>query len=347
MFIYWGNEEFLLILQTLIRKRGIIVKEFVVPKVVVSRCLEFDEVRYNGAVIPDKAVQRMAPYVEFVPVCPEVEIGLGVPRETIRIVGGEKERLVQPKTGEDLTTGMNAFTESFLNSIGSEVDGFLLKNRSPTCGMQDVKVYYDIDHPQVSGKSSGFFARGVLKRYPGLALEEEGRLKNFTLRHHYFTKLFTLASFRKMKVHGQMKDLQKFHSSNKYLFMAYHPGTLKKMGRVVANHDHLSIQGVFHEYEPLLYELMAEPAKAASHINVCQHIAGYFKKELSAEEKEDFQTLLKRYKEEKVPLSAVLSVLNTWTVRFRSGYLKDQTYFEPYPSDLLEISDSGKGRAYS
>ncbi|MCA0971093.1 DUF523 and DUF1722 domain-containing protein [Halobacillus litoralis] len=322
------------------------MRSFPTPKVVVSQCLEFEEVRYNGAVIPDKAVQRMQAYVEFIPVCPEVEIGLGVPRDVIRIVGGEEEQLVQPKTGQDYTDVMKKFAETFIQNL-PDVDGFLLKNRSPTCGVQDVKVYQSTDHGQVIGKTSGFFAKEVLAQHGGLAIEEEGRLKNFTLRHHFLTKLFTLAEFRAVKKAASFKSLQKFQAENKYLFMAYHPGISKKMGRVVANHDHHSLEEVIDQYEKELQHLLQTPAKPKSHINVCQHIAGYFKKQLGRREKEEFQLLLDQYAQEQVPLSAVISVLRTWTVRFDEGYLDDQTYFQPYPSELVEISDSGKGRAYS
>lgn len=322
------------------------MQSYAKPRVVVSRCLEFAEVRYNGAVIPDKAVERMKAHVEFIPVCPEVEIGLGVPRDVIRLVDDEEKRLVQPKTGEDLTDKMTGFSNTFLDHL-DDVDGFLLKNRSPTCGMHDVKVYQSAENSQVIGKTSGVFAAEVLKRHSGLAVEEEGRLKNFTLRHHFLTKLFTLASFREMKKERKMKELQQFHARHKYLFMAYHPGLLKKMGQTTANHDHLGIGEVLETYENLLHELMREPAKTSAHVNVCQHIAGYFKKQLTSGEKQSFADLLHQYKEEKIPLSAVLSVLSSWTARFQSGYLKQQSYFQPYPVDLVEISDSGKGRAYS
>ncbi|KHE72540.1 DUF523 and DUF1722 domain-containing protein [Halobacillus sp. BBL2006] len=322
------------------------MSDFPVPKVVVSQCLEFGEVRYNGAVIPDKAVQRMRPYVEFIPVCPEVEIGLGVPREVIRIVDDEEQQLIQPKTGENLTSTMKDFSKAFLSQL-TEVDGFLLKNRSPTCGMQDVKVYQSEKNSQVVSKTSGLFASEILQQFGGLAIEEEGRLKNFTLRHHFLTKLFTLASFRTMKKNGGMRDLQAFHSQNKYLFMAYQPGILKQMGRLIANHGHLPFDEVVEYYEERLHRLMEKPAKSSAHVNVCQHMAGYFKRELSSKEKEGFQSLLNQYVDEKVPLSAVLSVLQSWVDRFQSAYLKKQTYFTPYPLELVEITDSGKGRAYS
>ncbi|MBA2175192.1 DUF523 and DUF1722 domain-containing protein [Halobacillus locisalis] len=322
------------------------MRNFPVPRVVVSQCLEFGEVRYNGAVIPDKTVQRLKPFVEFIPVCPEVGIGLGVPRDAIRIVNDGEERLVQPKTGKDLTEDMQKYTASFLSSLPG-VDGFLLKSRSPTCGMQDVKVYQHEEHSQVIGKTTGMFSKEILNHYGGLAIEEEGRMKNFTLRNHFLTKLFTLASFREVKENPEVKHVQSFHEHNKYLFMAHHPGRAKQMGRILANHDRLSLEEVAHAYEAQLHALLEHPPEPQSHINVCQHIAGYFKKTLSQKEKAGFQSLLEQYKEEKIPLSAVMSVLQSWINRFEENYLACQTYFEPFPIDLVEISDSGKGRAYS
>ncbi|MBM7551841.1 YbgA family protein [Thalassobacillus pellis] len=323
------------------------MQSFATPRLVVSRCLEFDEVRYNGEVIPDRVVQRLQPFVEFIPVCPEVEIGLGVPREVIRIIADkEKERLVQPSTGKDLTKTMTEFSTSFIEGL-PEVDGFLLKNRSPTCGINDVKVYADGDNSPVIRKTDGFFAKEILKKHGELAIEDEGRLKNFTLREHFMTKLFTLAAFREIKNHMEMSALIDFHSRNKYLFMAYNQQLLKEMGQAVANHARHPVEEVFKHYEGLLKKMMQSPATPKRHQNVCQHIFGYFKNELNAEEKAYFLDEMEQYEEEKIPLSTLLGILKAWVIRFDEHYLKGQTYFEPYPIELIEISDSGKGRAYT
>ncbi len=323
------------------------MREFATPKVVVSKCLEFDQVRYNGEVIPDKVVQRLEPHVTFMPICPEVEIGLGVPRDIIRIVREEEEeRLVQPATGKDLTEPMRTFANGFLDSLG-EVDGFLLKNRSPTCGIQDVKVYDKPEKSPVVGKTKGLFAQEVLDRHPGLAVEEEGRLKNFRIREHFFTKLFTLSHFRELKKEPSIKKLVHFQSINKYLFMTYNQKTLKNMGRLTANQGKLPVEEVFGEYEKLLTWMFRRAPNRRSNVNVCQHIMGYFKNELTKGEKDFFLEELDKYYNEKIPLSTVLGILKSWVIRFDHDYLKQQTYFEPYPEDLIEISDSGKGRAYA
>ena len=183
------------------------MREFVRPKVVVSRCLEFDHCRYNGDMISSPIVAKLKEYVDFLPVCAEVEIGLGIPRSPVRIILDNGEhRLVQPASGKDVTEDMKAFCTNFLDSVG-EVDGFILKFRSPSCGFKDVKVYPSVGKSGAIGKTSGYFGGAVLKKYPFLPVEDEGRLRNARIKEHFLTKLFVLAAFRKVKSEGSMKDL--------------------------------------------------------------------------------------------------------------------------------------------
>lgn len=322
--------------------------DFEKPKVVVSRCLEFDKVRYNGDVIPNEVIRQLEPYVEFIKVCPEVEIGLGVPRETIRIVmEDDKRKLIQPSTDRDITEDMNQFSKQFLDQL-PEVDGFILKNRSPSCGITDAKYYSGTKKDsQVVKKDAGLFSSHVVEQYRNLAIEDEGRLQNFIIREHFYTKLFLLANFRVIKQQRSMKELVKFQTNNKYLFMAYDQTLLKKMGNVVANHQKKDITQVLADYEELLGQLLHKAPKTTSHINVCEHIMGYFSKELTSEEKHYFLEMLAKYREKKLPILSVTSVLKSWVVRFKQNYLEGQTYFNPYPEELMVITDSGKGRNYS
>ncbi|RAP29360.1 hypothetical protein C2W64_03709 [Brevibacillus laterosporus] len=316
------------------------------PIVVVSKCLEFAECRYNGAVLSDITVQSLTPYVTFVPICPEVEIGLGIPRETIRIIKeGEQHRLVQPSTRVDLSTQMNAFSDHFLQNVG-EVDGFILKNRSPSCGVKDVKVYSGWERAPVVESGPGFFGKKVEAYFPHAAIEEEGRLKNFTIREHFFTKLFTQAYFRHMQMAPTIQKLIQFHAENKYLFMSYNQKLTKELGKIVANHDKKTEKQVWDEYAKLLPNMFKRTARYTSNINVCQHIMGYFSKELSSKEKEHFMHLLSRYRERKLPLSNMTSLLKSWVYRYEQEYLLRQRFFEPYPEGLIDLGDSGKGRDY-
>ena len=322
------------------------MRQFVKPTVVVSKCLEFEACRYNGDKLSDVTVRNLQPYVEFIPVCPEVEIGLGVPRETIRIVELDgMQKLVQPSTGDDLTDKMKRFSNVFLSSL-PDVDGFILKNRSPSCGTRDVKIYAGLGKAPTKGKGAGLFGSAVLAGFSHLAIEEEGRLSNFIIREHFLTQLFTIAHFKTLKKNKNMKALVEFQSDFKYLFMAYNQTKQKELGRVIANKDKRPIDEVYAKYEEILYKLLNRTPRYTSNINVCQHIFGYFKNKLKKEEKDYFLSLLSKYTEKKIPFSSLLTILKSWAIRFEETYLLRQTYFEPYPEMLVEITDSGKGREY-
>ncbi|PDY46800.1 YbgA family protein [Bacillus pseudomycoides] len=322
------------------------MRQFAKPTVVVSKCLEFDACRYNGERISDITIRNLQPFVTFIPVCPEVEIGLGIPRETIRIIEDSGiHKLVQPSTREDVTERMQRFSDQFLSTL-LDVDGFILKNRSPSCGTRDVKIYTGYDKSPVKEKGAGLFGGAVLKKFSHIAVEEEGRLSNFIIREHFFTRLFTIAHFKRIKHNKNLKELVSFQSDHKYLFMAYNQVKQKELGRIIANHTKDNIENLFENYEKTLYELLKRTPRYTSNINVCQHIFGYFKDKLNKQEKEYFLTLLQKYADKKIPLSNLLVVLKSWVLRFEDHYLFRQTYFEPYPEALVEISDSGKGRDY-
>ncbi|UCC48367.1 MAG: DUF1722 domain-containing protein [Gemmatimonadota bacterium] len=320
------------------------MKEIVKPIVVLSRCLELEPVRYNAQVIPYDFVRELEPFVTFIPVCPEVEIGLGVPRDPIRIVAVAGEaRLVQPDTGRDVTAEMASFATSFLGSLG-EVDGFILKNRSPSCGISDVKIYHGTDKSASATKGAGFFGGRVLDMYPGLTIEDEGRLRNYRIREHFLTKLFALARFRHLKKTNSMGALVRFQSENKLLLMAYSQKELRNLGRIVANPETAPFPHVIEDYEQHFQAALARPPRSTSVINVLEHASGYFSKQLTRSEKAFYRASLKKYREGRLPVSGVVSVLRSWIVRFEQDYLLPQTFFEPYPEPLMSLSDSGKGR---
>ncbi|HMA62535.1 MAG TPA: DUF1722 domain-containing protein [bacterium] len=316
------------------------------PKVVVSQCLGFKKCRYNGQTIPDDFVKKLEEFVDYTTVCPEEEIGLGTPRDPVRI--GKKDddiRMVQPTTEKDVTDKMKNFTEKFLNSV-DEVDGFIMKNRSPSCGINDVKVYHHLDQPTGANRGKGLFGGSLEEKFPGAAIEDEGRLRNFRLREHFLTKLFTNARFRAISQKKKMKDLVKFHSNHKYLFLAYNEQAMRACGKIVANHEHKSVEKVFDDYGMKMQEIMTEPAKYTSIINTLHHIFGGVSDKLSSDEKQFFLNSVEEYRDERIPLSTLIHMLKSYAIRFDNQYLKDQVFLEPYPGDLIEIKDSGKGRNY-
>ncbi|MBI3802697.1 MAG: DUF1722 domain-containing protein [Nitrospirae bacterium] len=304
------------------------------PIVVVSRCLEFAPCRYNGAMIADRFVKQLEPHVTFVPICPELEIGLGVPRDPVRVVSEHGMlRLLQPSTGRDLSDRMRHFSNRFLSSI-DQVDGFILKNRSPSCGIKDVKHFPKHEAHAPSGKGAGFFAAAVLEQFPGLAIEDEGRLNNPKLRDHFLTKLFTLARFRAAREIGTAEALIRFHATHKLLLMAYYQKEMRLLGQIVANPEKEAPAALFNRYAPALQQALSRPPRASSHINTLMHAFGYFSETLSKKEKAFFLKRLDAYRAGHLPLSAPSSILRAWVVRFQTTYLQDQRYFEPYPESL-------------
>lgn len=312
------------------------------PIVVVSQCLGFAAVRYNGQILQDPFVKALGAHVEFVQVCPEVGIGLGVPRDPIRIVvDGEERRLVQPATGRDVSEAMRVYSAKFLGGV-RHADGFILKSRSPSCGIKDVKTFTESGHP--GEKSSGFFAEAVMRAFPHAAVEDEGRLTNFRLRHHFLTRLFAVARLRQISRHPSMAALVQFQTEYKLQLMAHSQAGLRALGRIVANPDGAPTREVFARYADRLASVMAEPARSSSNRNVLLHAFGYFSEHLTAKEKKYFLDLLEEYRAERLPLSAVLSVLNAWVLRFEVGYLMCQRFLEPYPKALVGLMDSAAAK---
>lgn len=313
------------------------------PIVVVSKCLGFDKCRYNGITLPSEQIDMLTPFVQYVTVCPEVEIGLGVPRHPIRLVQGDEAiHLFQSATERDITDEMHGFSSGFLNSL-DVVDGFILKDRSPSCGVKDVKLYSAKGYP-LNGTESGLFAAAVAEQFPNLPIETEGRLSNFSLREHFLIRLFTLTRFRLLRHDQSMKNLVDFHARNKFLIQAYNESMMRKMGKVVANHEKISTNEVYDLYQQLLYKALQKKPRFTTNINILMHVLGFVSKYLAPREKEYFLQCLGRYRSRKIPLSVPVGIIKAHLIKYDVSYMLDQTYFEPYPEDLASINDSGKGR---
>ncbi len=334
--------------------------EGVKPRVVLSRCLELEACRYNGQGVRSTVVRLLEPHVEYVPVCPEVEIGLGVPRDPIRIervasgesgsgaaAGGDRAddadglRLVQPSTGRDLTERMAGFGHAFADGLDA-VDGLLLKNRSPSCGIGDVKIY--AGEAPVTARGRGLFARVMAERFPTAPMEDEGRLMNAELRHHWLTRVYAGARLRAAARAGPA-GLVDHHTRHKLVLMAHSPGAQRELGRLVAEAGSASdFEALLARYRTAFAEATAEPAGRGAMINAVQHAQGYFKRALEGAEKRQFMTLQADYREGRLPFQALLAVLGSWVERFDEPYLREQWFFRPYPGELVVAPDSGRGR---
>jgi len=316
--------------------------EFVRPKIVISKCLGFAACYYSGQIFNIKFIDKLGEFVEFKPVCPELEIGLGVPRPTIRIVKDKEEiRLIQPKTKEDLTKKMNDFSEKFLNKF-DYIDGFIFKSRSPSCGFKDIKVYPSLNGMVINKEGVGLFAKKAMNVYPKAVVESEGRLNNLRLREHFLSKLYTLAEFRTIENNKSMQDLVKYHTRHKYLFMAYNQNILNELGNITANHANKKEQEVYSLYERKLQEIFLKPPTYKSIINVLSHIYGYFKNKLSKNEKKFFIDIVEKYRDNKVNLAVPIHLLRAWIIEYDVSYLKEQSFINPFPKELVDLTDSGK-----
>ncbi|MFO7893340.1 MAG: DUF523 and DUF1722 domain-containing protein [Longimicrobiales bacterium] len=330
---------------------GAVGAGFGTPRVVLSKCLELEACRYNARTIRSSVMRLIEPHVEFIPTCPEVEIGLGVPRDPIRLVAGAGGpgddpaspglRLVQPSTSRDLTDRMMAFSHGFADAT-DDVDGLLLKSRSPSCGIKDVKVYGGAEDAPVVRKDAGMFAGVMMDRYPEAAIEDEGRLTNAGIRHHWLTRIFASARLRAALADGPT-GLVDFHTRYKLVLMAHSPAGQRELGRLVAEAGG-AFDDVVPAYRAGFAEAMAEPASRGAHVNVIQHAQGYFKRELAGPEKRQFEDLQAQYREGQLPLPALLAVVGSWVERFDAPYLREQVYFRPYPRALVTAADSGRGR---
>ena len=312
------------------------------PNIIISKCINFDKCRYNWAIVKDSFLESLWKYVNYIPVCPEVAIGLSTPRAPIRIFKDwDWLKLYQPETEKYLTEKMNVFSQKFLKSQ-ENIDWFVLKNWSPSCWIWDVKIYDKKDAYSFSKKWKWIFTENIDKIYWNIPKEDEWRLKNFRLREEFLTKIFCLADFRNIKKNLLISELSDFQAKNKYLFMFYSPEIQKELWQITASYDKTNIKEIFNNYYLKLLELFLTETKIWKMINSLTHIFWYFKDKCSSEEKVFFLETLEEYREWKIPTSSVVFILKTWALRDKKEYILKQTILNPFPKELIQLSDSWK-----
>lgn len=313
--------------------------QFRKPIILLSKCIEYDKCRYNGQMISSDFVKKLKTFVDFKPICPEVKIDLGIPRKPIRIVERNKQlTLVQPETKKDVTKQMIDFSNNFLKDL--EIDGAILKSKSPSCGIKDVKIYPTIEKSAPLRKEKGFFGKAVIDKYPLIPIEDEDRLRNHIIKEHFLKRIFIFASFRNIKNKHSLNDLISFHTKNKFLISSYNQTQLTKLGNITANKEKKSIEQILDDYEYHLHLAFAKSPRCTSNINVLQHTFGYISGELKSDEKKLFLDTLNDFREGKIGLSVPIRLMKSWIIRFNQSYLNEQTFFSPYPDDLIEIENT-------
>jgi uncharacterized protein YbgA (DUF1722 family)/uncharacterized protein YbbK (DUF523 family) len=306
-------------------------------RVGISTCLLGEPVRYDGGHKRDPyLVDTLGRYVEWVPVCPEVELGLGTPRETLRLVRiGEEVRMVMPKTGQDHTEGMRAFARKRVRELEKEdLCGYILKKDSPSCGMERVRVFDAHGVPAKSGR--GLFAEALLRHFPNLPVEEEGRLSDARLRENFIERVFAYRRLRTLFARRwKVGDLVAFHTTHKLLLMAHSPKAYASLGRLVAEAKKTPRAALRERYEAEFMQALAVIATPKRHANVLQHIVGFFRNELDADSRRELLSLIEDYRRSMVPLIVPITLIRHYVRRFDVAYLRGQIYLQPHPKELM------------
>ena len=301
----------------------------------VSSCLLGNEVRYDGGHKHDRYItETLGRYLSFVPVCPEVECGLPIPREAMRLVGEvDRPRLVTNKTGVDHTDRMLTWARKKVAELEKEnLCGFIFKNRSPSSGMERVKVYDVNNVPRAVGV--GIFARAFKDHFPLLPTEEEGRLHDPLLRENFIEQIFVYQRWREVADTPTAAKLISFHTTHKLLLMAHSEKHTREMGRLMAQAGSLELDTFIERYQELLMAAMSLKPTTKKHVNVLQHMMGFFKKLISADEKQELLSVIEQFRNNIVPLIVPVTLINHYIRKYQEPYLMQQHYLNPHPMEL-------------
>lgn len=306
----------------------------------VSACLLGAQVRYDGGHKRDAfLVDMLGRYAEFVPVCPELELGLGVPRETIRLVARDGEiRLVANESGRDLSEQMRAYARKKVRELEAlELSGYVLKKNSPSCGLYRVKVYGGPGRPAQTGR--GLFAEALVERFPHLPIEEEGRLCDAKLRESFVERVFAYRRLRDLfQERWTVGRLVEFHAQHKLTLMAHSPPHYTSLGRMVAAAKGTARVELRERYELGFMEALEIPATPGRHANVMMHIAGYFKTKLDEASKRELLEHIEDFRRGLLPRVVPLTLLRHYTRLYDIEYLAKQRYLAPHPKELMLLN---------
>ncbi|MDS9874340.1 hypothetical protein BS643_20675 [Pseudomonas protegens] len=306
------------------------------PKIAISACLMGVEVRYNGGHKESRLCSRvLSDYFDFVPLCPEVAIGMGTPREPIRLVGDpEQPRAVGTVDASlDVTLPLAEYGERMAAQV-DDICGYIFMQNSPSCGLERVKVYQANGIPHRNG-GRGVYAQAFCAQHPNLPVEEAGRLNDPVLRENFLTRVYVYRDWQALLKQGlTRRALTDFHSRCKYLLMAHHPEQYKALGNLLGSMGKGDATLLGPRYFSQLMEALSRCATRGTHSNVLQHISGYFKRAISSEDKQEMQRLISQYRQGIVPLVVPLTLLKHHLRQNPDPYIAQQLYLQPHPEDL-------------
>ena len=276
-------------------------------------------------------------YVDIQTVCPELAIGLSIPREPIRIEmnkENEEYRLIDYNSKNDYTNQMTEFSEEFINGL-DDIDGFILKSRSPTCGLKDAKVYYRGNKCSIRSNENGFFSQKIIDKYDYLPIENEGRLKNYNIRDNFFTRIFFINNLK------NNKNIIEFHKNNLLLLKSYDEESTNEVSDIL-NENRMKDQ--VHQYKEKVLNIVSNQRKKENKLSIIIKVFEKYKNMLNEEEINMFNGLIESYENQRIPFSTLEVVIKMYATRFKDKDILNQTFFYPYPENLINITDSGKGR---
>ncbi|NIS75163.1 MAG: DUF1722 domain-containing protein [Deltaproteobacteria bacterium] len=302
----------------------------------ISTCLLGERVRYDGNHKLDRFLtDTLGEYVQYVPVCPEVECGFPTPRESFRLVGNpDSPRLVTTKTGLDHTEKMlNWSRERVARLENEDLCGFIFKSRSPSSGMRQIKVYDDKGVPRKTG--TGIFARAFMEHFPLIPVEDDGRLHDPRIRENFIERIFTLMRWREAVSKKMSRGtLVEFHTRHKLLLLSHSHKHYRTMGKLVARAKEVPLAELYSKYQQLLMDAMKLMTTNRKNANVLQHIMGYFKKVLTKDEKQELLEIIQLYRDGTYPLIVPITLVNHYVRKYDEAYLKIQYYLNPHPLEL-------------
>jgi uncharacterized protein YbgA (DUF1722 family)/uncharacterized protein YbbK (DUF523 family) len=302
----------------------------------ISTCLLGENVRYDGGHKLDRFLtDTLGQYVDYVPVCPEVECGLPVPRESMHLEGDpESPRLVTQRTRQDMTERMVSWAKKRVVELEKEgLYGFIFKSDSPSSGMERVRVYNKKGMPVKKG--IGMFARIFMEHYPLLPVEDEGRLHDPKLRENFVERIFTLKRWREVLAKKESRGtLVDFHTQHKLLILSHSPKHYQIMGKLVAQAKEIPLKDFFQQYQTILMEALLLKTTPKKNANVLMHMMGYFKEQLSFDEKQELLEVIDHYRKEDIPLIVPMTLINHYVRKYDQPYLKEQVYLNPHPLEL-------------
>lgn len=306
------------------------------PLLGMSSCLLGEKVRYDGAHKYDEWINtELKNYFEFVSICPEMMMGLGAPRPTIRLVrdpNDQEVKLLSHDGNKDLTTLARETNQKILTEL-PKISGYILMKKSPSCGVERIRVYRLTNEMAEDKTRNGIFAEDLVKAHPLLPVIDSGRLFDSHERDNFLRRVMAYHRFHALD--GSIKALQDFHARYKFLLYEYHQDQMRKLGKLAANSEQRQVSEVYEEYRELFFRTIAFLPTVKNQVNTFQHLIGYFKNNLTAEEKNLFHDLVRDFHSGILPYQVPLKMIQFFIKKYQQYYLLNQYYLDPYPKDLM------------